>query len=81
MNDDQKYVNRQMKLYGANCPSCIYTIEKFGRKIRGVKDIKVNAVSGTIELEYLDDNSILSGIKSIVNQIGYDVEMPEDKTI
>ena len=81
MNSDKNYVSKKIKLLGARCPSCIFTIEKFGRKIDGVKDIKVNAASGMIELECRDDNSVLTGIREIVNKIGYDVEIPEDQTI
>lgn len=81
MKNEHDFVNRQMKLLGANCPSCIYTIEKFGRKMDGVKDIKVDAASGMIDLVCRDDISILEGIKNLVNKIGYDAVITGNQTL
>jgi copper chaperone CopZ len=38
----RKIKNAVLDLEGAHCAFCVYTIEHLGRKVQGVKDIKVN---------------------------------------
>lgn len=68
----------KLKLQGATCPSCMYTIEKAGRKISGISEIKVDAASRTIDIEFDGDNNSLLKIQSLVRKIGYDAEIPAE---
>ena len=48
----EKIKKAVLDLEGANCASCVYTIEHLGRKVQGVKDVKVNTPDNEIMVEY-----------------------------
>lgn len=56
---------------GANCPSCVYAIEHFGRKVEGVQAVRVDPVSREIRVEYAGNPGSLERIVEIVRQLGY----------
>jgi len=61
-----------LNIDGADCASCVFTIEYNGRKIEGVKDIHVDVNSHEIHVDYQGDKkTILEGISNIVNKLGY----------
>ncbi len=56
------------------CPSCAYTIEKLGRKIPGVQQIRVDLAEHSIRVHH--DGSpepIARQLTDLVNRIGHDV--------
>jgi copper chaperone CopZ len=67
-----------LDLEGAHCASCVYTIEHLGRKVKGVKDIKVNTPNQEIEVEYEGSPGLLKEITEIVRKIGYDARIRHD---
>lgn len=66
-----------LDLDGATCTSCVYTIEKVGRKFNGVSDIFVDRASQTINLEYNGDETIIDQLVTIVDRIGYTATLRE----
>ena len=66
-----------LDLDGANCTSCVYTIEKVGRKFNGVSDIFVDRATQTINLEYNGDAGVIDQLVTIVDRIGYTATLRE----
>jgi copper chaperone CopZ len=60
-----------LDLKGAHCASCAYTIEHLGRKIQGVRDIRVITDKGEVHVEYEGNPDSLERIVEIVKRIGY----------
>lgn len=59
-------------LEGLNCTSCAGKIEDRTNKIKGVKKAVINFVTGTMEIEFEDENDkqkIIDQIKKIVNKL------------
>jgi cation transport ATPase len=60
-----------MDLKGANCASCLYTIEHLGRKIKGIEDILVDAAKHEIRVIYNGDPESLEKVTDIIHRLGY----------
>ncbi len=60
---------------GANCPSCVYAIEHFGRKVEGVSEVRVDVTSGEIHVQYAGHVGSLERIAEIVRRLGYTAEI------
>ncbi len=56
---------------GANCPSCLFTIEKLGRKMPGVSADRVDLVRAGIRVAYDGAPGTLESIAEIVSRLGY----------
>ena len=65
----------KLSLQGANCPSCVYTIEHMGRKIQGVNYVRVDVNDAEIEVMYEGNPGSLERIREIVSKIGYDASI------
>ncbi len=66
--------NLEMEMLGFGCASCVYTIEKMGRKIPGVDSIHVNLGDQRIRIEHHGEHhDIVARIADIVKRIGHDV--------
>ena len=59
---------------GANCASCAYAIERLGRKIQGVTDIKVDAAHQEIHVRYEGNPGSLERIGEVVRRLGYEAK-------
>lgn len=72
----------EMEMLGFGCTSCVYTIEKMGRKIPEVEKIDVNLGDQRIRIEHSGDRTeIVKKISEIVNRIGHEVrELPLEQT-
>ncbi len=66
-----------LKLNGANCASCAYTIEHAGRKIKGIKDIHVDGGASRVYIDYDGDAEVLDKVAKIVDTIGYEAKVIE----
>ena len=68
----------EMEMLGFGCPSCVYTIEKTGRKIPTITNISVNLANQRIYIEHTGDRAeIVQKISEIINRIGHEVrELP-----
>jgi len=69
-----------MEMLGFGCPSCVYTIEKLGRKIPGIEKIAVSLGQQRIRIEYTGDrDEIIRQVTGIVQRIGHEVrELPAE---
>ncbi len=56
---------------GASCPSCVFTIEKLGRKIPGVSEVRVDVARHEIGVDYDGAPGTLEKIAQIVGRLGY----------
>ena len=65
----------KLKLEGANCASCVFTIEHAGRKVQGIGDVAVDVNKGEISVTYGGNAGSLEKIKEIVHKLGYDAEI------
>ena len=56
---------------GMSCAACQVRVEKSVRKLDGVKDVSVNLLKNTMEVEYDEISLSESGIVSAVEKAGY----------
>jgi copper chaperone CopZ len=68
---------RTLKLQGANCASCAYSIEHLGRKLKGVNDVSVNASSQRVTVNFDEGDQeyqqqALHQIIEVVRKLGYE---------
>jgi copper chaperone CopZ len=70
--------NAVLDVEGANCASCVYTIEHLGRKVQGVRDIHVDSGKGEIRVYYEGNPGTLEKIVEIVRSLGYNAHIRWD---
>jgi copper chaperone CopZ len=68
---------RTLQLQGANCASCAYSIEHIGRKLKGVDEVKVDAASETVTVDFSEGDhqfqqQALHKIIEVVRKLGYE---------
>ena len=71
VNKKQATVSGVLSLKGAGCPSCAYTIEKLGRRISGVSEVRVDVNTQEIRVEYDGNPAALEGVAAVVARLGY----------
>ncbi|KPJ88488.1 MAG: hypothetical protein AMS17_05305 [Spirochaetes bacterium DG_61] len=64
-----------MDVDGAHCASCAFTIEHLGRKVDGVKDIRVVTGNGEIHVSFEGNPGSLERIVQIVKHLGYEASI------
>ena len=64
-----------MDMDGANCTSCVYTIEHVGAKLKGVYEVAVDRSTSQILLVYDGQTDTLDRVKELVKKIGYNAEV------
>ena len=64
-----------IKVKGADCAACAYTIEHIGRKIKGIINVKYNVNTHQISVDYSGDQSSVKKIVDIVNDLGYEARI------
>ncbi len=64
-----------LDMLGFGCASCVYTIEKMGRKLAGVKEIHASLGDRQIRItcEPAQRQQIIEQISDMVRRIGHDV--------
>lgn len=70
-NDRQEARQGVLDVKGANCPSCVFTIEKLGRKVPGVSEVRVDVTRQEIRVDYDGSPGTLESIAGIVGRLGY----------
>lgn len=60
-----------LEVDGARCASCSYAIERMGRKVPGVEEVRVHPDLQEIHVKYAGDPSALEEIIRIVGRLGY----------
>ena len=71
---------RYLKLYGANCPSCAYTIERAGRHLSQVESVHVDIANSQAKVVFNTadaevQNAALAKLVEVVQRIGYDATL------
>ncbi len=56
---------------GLHCASCAYAVERLGRKVAGVEELRVDAAAGTIRVRYDGSAGAIEGIAEIVRRLGH----------
>lgn len=74
-NENTQLKRAVLDLEGAHCTSCAYTIEHLGRKVEGVKEIRVVTDTGEAHVDYDGNPSSLERIVEIVKRIGYNASI------
>lgn len=59
------------------CAGCAYAIERLGRRIAGVNDIRVDLGSREIRVDYDGERAALEAIRGIVERLGHDAVIRE----
>lgn len=62
----------ELDMGDAGCPSCAYAVEKMGRKLPGVSDVRVDIASHRIEVRFDGDEGVLDRIRDLVAKIGHE---------
>jgi len=61
----------KLQIEGVFCGACTYAIEKAARRIKEVKEIRVNTGTKEITVQYEGDMSVLKKIEEIVETLGH----------
>ncbi|KKN93527.1 hypothetical protein LCGC14_0197160 [marine sediment metagenome] len=70
-----------LKIHGMHCASCVRKIEESLSKISGVKSCQVNFPLAQMSLEFDEKTVSLPKVKKEVQQLGYDLIIPEKEEI
>jgi copper chaperone CopZ len=70
-----------LSVNGATCPSCAYTIERAGRRVAGVGEVRVDVNSREILVEYDGTPEALSGLQAVVARLGYQAAVKSTGTV
>lgn len=67
-------MKRQMVMLGGlNCPNCAAKLEKAAQKLAGMKSAKVSFATGTLQVEYNEEQVSEERIRALVEQFGLEV--------
>jgi copper chaperone CopZ len=69
-------VEAVLKTDGMRCASCAYAVERMGRKIAGVEEVRVDAATGEIRVIYDGDPGTLGKIADIAARLGHTAYAP-----
>jgi copper chaperone CopZ len=61
------------------CPSCSHAIERFGRRLNGVSDIRVDLASRQIRMEFDGNTQTVQAIQDFVRKIGHEARLRPDE--
>ncbi|MDT2046127.1 copper resistance protein CopZ [Priestia aryabhattai] len=62
-----------LSVQGMSCGHCVKAVEGAVSELSGVKSVKVNLESATVEVEYDESKVSLETIKESIDDQGYDV--------
>ncbi|MEC0668379.1 copper chaperone CopZ [Priestia flexa] len=62
-----------LSVQGMSCGHCVKAVEGALSELSGVKSVKVNLESATVEVEYDESKVSLETIKESIDDQGYDV--------
>jgi copper chaperone CopZ len=64
----------EFDMIGFGCVSCVYSIEKLGRKIAGVVDIHASLAEKRVRVKYNGDRAaIVRQLTDVVSRIGHEI--------
>jgi copper chaperone CopZ len=67
--------NAILDLQGAHCASCAFTIEHLGKKVQGIRNVRVVSAKGEIHVHYEGNPGSLEKIVEIVRTLGYNASI------
>jgi copper chaperone CopZ len=70
-NEENATCQAVLDVAGAHCPACAFTIEKRGRRVPGVREVRVDVSRHEIRVEYDGAPGTLERIAAIVGTLGY----------
>jgi copper chaperone CopZ len=62
-------------MHDFGCVSCAYAIERNGKKLPGVEDIRVDLAKREITVSYDGASDVLDAIVDIIRRIGHDASV------
>jgi len=70
---------RYLKLHGANCPACAYTIERAGKRLSPVESVHVDALNSQAKVVFNsadaeEQDAVLAELIEVIQRIGYNAE-------
>lgn len=64
-----------LDLEGASCPGCIYTIERAGRRLAGVTEIRVDAGRHEVRVVFDGRPGVPEAVRDIVRLLGHEARI------
>ncbi|MBU1240678.1 heavy-metal-associated domain-containing protein [Myxococcota bacterium] len=71
-------VQATLKFSETFCSSCVYAIERTGRKIKGIDEVLINASTGIITVDYSGDPEVLKKFRELTFTLGHGAEIIGD---
>ncbi len=75
VEDDMETKTIILDLDGANCPGCIYTIERAGRRLAGVSEVRVDAGRQEVRVDCDGRPGVGEAVRDIVRLLGHDARI------
>lgn len=66
-----------LEVKGAHCGGCVFAIEHAGRKVAGVREIRVHTAEGEIHVDYDGNPGVLEQVTEIVGRLGHEASIRE----
>ncbi|MCJ8007664.1 copper chaperone CopZ [Lederbergia wuyishanensis] len=63
-----------LQVEGMSCGHCVKAVEGSVGKLQGVSDVKVNLETGTVDVEFNNQQVSVEQIKETIDDQGYDVK-------
>jgi copper chaperone CopZ len=73
VSNEKRLLTKLIPIIRMDCPTCIATLEKEIRKLPGVKEVRGNYMTKTLEVTYDSDVVGLSKIETAIERIGYQI--------
>ncbi len=79
MTADPEIKTAILEMVEFGCPSCAHAIERFGRRLKGVSDIRVDLASRQIRMEFDGDTQNVRAILDYIHKIGHEARLRPDQ--
>ena len=77
---ENKLENKSFAIEGMTCASCVQTVEKAAKKVRGVTQASVNLATEKLSIEYDEPTFSVENLQKAVDNSGYELIAQEGKT-
>jgi len=67
-----------LEMVAFGCPGCAYAIERAGRRVHGVRDVRVRLAEHEIEVTYDGSQEAIGRILEIVRLLGHDAQLRKE---
>ena len=76
----EKEAKAKLRISGMTCASCVSAVESAVKKLPGIKNISVNLMTETAEVEFDPKSVDVENIAKKIEDVGYEAEPIEEKT-